>query len=211
MTDDDRAKFQRGADLLKEVQSGKLFDDYWVPIGEGLVAVRRTVMTALRLKKASGGYYNHAFGRLCHETAYADLQKVERANLLYCMEHSVDITEMRVGWTLSERASINHPTTMAKRLRDFLKRPIGEEPTEPRRNTSPMRLLKHKNEELTRANLDLAERLAATEQRDGSLFDLSLDTPEDIAQVIIGNVSLNKAKTIHQALGRALAADRPAG
>ena len=58
MTADDRAKFERGADLLKHVQAGKLFDDYWVPIGDGLLAVRRTVMAALHLKKARGGYYN---------------------------------------------------------------------------------------------------------------------------------------------------------
>ena len=131
--------------------------------------------------------------------------------MLYCTEHLADIVEMRAAWTPSKRALVNHPTTMAKRLRDFLKRPIGELPTVPRRNASPMTLLKHKNEELTRANLDLAERLAAAEQHDGSLFDLSRDTPEDIVQVIIGNVSMNKAKTIHEALGRALAAGRPAG
>ena len=45
MTTDDRDKFQRGAELLEQVQSGKLFEDYWAPIGEGLLAVRRTVMT----------------------------------------------------------------------------------------------------------------------------------------------------------------------
>jgi hypothetical protein len=48
MTDDDRAKFERGAELLKYMQAGKAFDDYWVPIGEGLLAVRRTVVNMLR-------------------------------------------------------------------------------------------------------------------------------------------------------------------
>ena len=143
------------------MQAGKAFDDYWVPIGDGLLAVRRTVMAALRLSKARGGYYNEAFGKLCAKTPYAEMHKVERSNLLYCMEHLPDL-EMRVGWTPTERAKINHPTSMAQRLREFLNRA----PTEaPRRNASPMALLKDKNEQLQRANLDLSERLASAEAR----------------------------------------------
>jgi hypothetical protein len=201
MTDDDQTKFQRGAELLKHVQAGKLFDDYWVPIGEGLSAVRRTVVTALRLKKASGGYYKWAFSRVCVETPYADIHSVDRANLLFCMEHLADITEMRVGWTPSERASINHPTSMTKRLREFLRRPIGDqigEEATPRRNASKMALLKDKNAELTRAKLDLEERLAAAEQHGGSRFDLSQDSADIIASVLTDPtvISAHKAKAI---------------
>jgi hypothetical protein len=122
MTSDDRAKFERGCKLLEHMQAGKAFDDYWVPIGDGLLAVRRTVMTMLRLTKARGGHYNDAFGKLCAKTPYSDMHKVERSNLLYCMEHLPDILEMRVGWTPTERAKINHPTSMAQRLREFLNR-----------------------------------------------------------------------------------------
>ena len=55
MTEEDRAKFERGAEKLKYMQRGQAFDDFWVPIGEGLLAVRRTVMHALRLTKARVG------------------------------------------------------------------------------------------------------------------------------------------------------------
>ena len=202
MTPDDRAKFERGADLLKYMQAGKAFDEYWVPIGEGLLAVRRTVMAALRLKTARGGYYNDAFGKMCVKTPYAEMHKVERSNLLYCMEHLPDILEMRVGWTPSERAKINHPTSMAQRLREFLNRA----PTEaPRRNVSPMALLRDKKEQLERANLDLAEQVAALEAREGagSLFDLALTSADEIAAVIVGH-GVAKARRIHQALGQAL-------
>ena len=217
MTDDDRAKFERGAKLLEYMQAGKGFDDYWVPIGEGLLAVRRTVMNMLRLKTARGGHYNDAFGRLCARTPYAEMHKVERSNLLYCVEHLADIIEMRAGWTPSERAKINHPTSMAQRLREFLNRAPGEAP---RRNVSPMALLKDRNEQLTRTNLDLAERVATLEASEdgGSLFDLRQTPPDQIATVIVANVSLGKARAIHHELGQAIAAapkpkppKRPAG
>jgi hypothetical protein len=217
MTSDDRAKFERGCELLLYMQAGKAFDDYWVPIGDGLLAVRRTVMTALSLSKARGGYYNEAFGKLCAKTPYADMHKVERSNLLYCMEHLPDILEMRAGWTPTERAKINHPTSMAQKLREFLNRA----PTEaPRRNASPMALLKDKNEQLQRTNLDLAERLASAEARDtaGSLFDLARDNVDDIARVIVSTVGVNKARSLHHSLGQAIASTpkppkpkRPAG
>jgi hypothetical protein len=126
------------------------------------------------------------------------MHKVERSNLLYCMEHLPDILEMRVGWTPTERAKINHPTSMAQRLREFLNRAPAEAP---RRNVSPMALLKDKNEQLQRVNLDLSERLASAEARDagGSLFDLKRDTAEDIARTIADTISEGKWKAIRKA------------
>ena len=143
MNDDDRVKFERGCEILSHLQAGKGFDDTWVPIGEGLLAIRRSVMTALRLTKAKGVYYNAAFGQTCARTPYAEMHKVTRSNLLYCMEHLPTILEMRVGWTPTERAKINHPDTMAKRLREFINRAPTDAPT--RRNVSPMALLKDRN------------------------------------------------------------------
>jgi hypothetical protein len=200
MTADDRAKFERGCDLLKYMQAGKAFDDYWVPIGEGLLAVRRTVMAALRLKRAHGGYYNDAFGKMCAKTPYAEMHKVERSNLLYCMEHLPDILEMRAGWTPTERAGVNHPTSMAKRLREFLHRAPVDPPL--KRNVSPMALLKDKNEQLMRTSLDQAERIASLEANadSGSLFDLKRDSADDIVVAIVSNVSAYKAEAIGKGL-----------
>lgn len=190
MTADDRAQFERGAALLKELQDGKPFDTHWVPIGRGLEAIRRTVMTALSLKKAKGGYYNDAFGKLCAKTPYAEMHKVSRSNLLYCMEHLPDIMEMRAGWTPTDRVKINHPDSIAKKLREFINR--APEDKERRANASPMALLREKNEKLTRTNLDLAEKLAHLETTDGSLFDLHQSTAEQIASVIVGELSKKK-------------------
>ena len=190
MTVDDRAKFERGAALLKELQDGKPFETHWVPLGEGLLAIRRTVMTALSLKKARGGHYNEAFGKLCSKTSYADLHKVSRSNLLYCMEHLADIVEMRAGWTPADRIKINHPDSLAKRLREFINR--APEDKERRTNASPMALLREKNEKLILTNLDLAEKVAHLETMDGSLFDLVQSSAEEIAVAIVGQLSTRK-------------------
>ncbi len=124
------------------------------------------------------------FAKLCAKTPYAEMHRVEGSNLLYCMEHLADIMEMRAGWTPSERAKINHPTSMAQRLRAFLNRA----PTEaPRRNVSPLALPRDKKEQLERANLDLAEQVAALQARDGqgSLFDLHRSNADEIAATIV--------------------------
>ena len=49
MNEDDRVKFERGCAMLKRLHDGNGFDDHWVPVGEGLLAVRRTVLAVLRL------------------------------------------------------------------------------------------------------------------------------------------------------------------
>ena len=212
LTGENQVKFERGAELLKHLQEGRSFDEYWLPIGEGLLAVRKHVMTVLCLVKASGGQYKRMFGRMCHETPYADMPSAERSHLLYCMEHEHDLTELRVGWTPSERASINHPTVIARYAGQFLKRPIGDHPIEvpPRRNASPIAVLKDKNIELARTIEDLNESLASAEQHnslsENSLFD---DAAEDIANAIITNVGIEKAKIIYQQLGLVLAAREP--
>ena len=116
MSDGDRAKFEAGAERLKELQEGRAFDD-WLVIGEGLMAARSTVMRVLRIKKPRGGYYNDAFGKLCKQTAYADMANDERSNLLYCMDNLAAIDKMRVDWTPAKRANVCHPDSMRKQLR----------------------------------------------------------------------------------------------
>jgi hypothetical protein len=94
-------------------------------------------------------------------------------------------------------------------LREFLARPPWAE--RPRRNASPMALLKDKVTTQTRTIADLEEKLAAAEQRDGSLFDLHQDRAEDIANVIVGTVP-GKAAAIAKAITAKLRERRaPAG
>ena len=70
MFGEDKAVFDRGMELLKEVP-GKMsmttgFD------GEGLLAVRKTVLRVLHLTEAIGGPYNQSFGRAIAGTPYAE-------------------------------------------------------------------------------------------------------------------------------------------
>ena len=133
----------------------------------------------------------------CAKTPYADMHKVERSNLLYCMEHLADIVEMRAGWTPSERAKRQPPDQHGEAAAGV---PQPRPGRGPRRNVSPMALLKDKNEQLTHANLDLAERLAAAEGRDGSLFDLKKDSGRAIGRSIAETIPEWKWKEVrHEA------------
>ena len=210
MTDDDRVKFERGADLLKHVQAGKLFDDYWVPIGDGLLAVRRTVMAALHLKKAPRRLLQRRVRQsLCAKRRMPTCTRSSAPICSTAWSTSPTLWKcVRAGRRANE-PSVNHPTSMAKRLQEFLNRAPGEAP---RRNVSPMALLKDKNEQLTRTNLDLAERLTAAEHRDGSLFDVKKDNGRDIGRVLAENMPEWKWKEVrHEAEAVYKARKRPAG
>jgi len=219
LTDDDRAKFDRGCEMLSHLQAGNGFDQHWVPVGDGLLAMRRTVMTALRVTKTTSGFYKAAFSRAVANTPYAEMKDGECSDLLYCMEHLADITEMRAVWTAADRAKINHPNSMRKRLREFLNRPRNETEA-PRRNSSWAAVLKDKVDQLTGINRDQAERIASLEANagDGSLFDLHRDSAEEIATAIVGELETRrggkpKAKAIAEAVLAKLAqrASRAAG
>jgi hypothetical protein len=178
MSESDRAKFERGAECLKRLQEGRAFDD-WVVIGEGLLAVRDTVMKVLRLKKPRGGYYNDAFGKICKQTAYADMPKDERSNLLYCMDNLATIEKMRADWTPSERANVCHPDSMRKRLRAFAGDPQASN-KEPRK--SAMATLK---EEYVSATAKIARLQEIVNQ--GSTFS-ARDTYKDLAQYLADRI-----------------------
>jgi hypothetical protein len=87
----------------------------------------------------------------------------------------------------------------------------------PRRKlkTSPVAILKSKHVELIHEIEHLKEQLAAAQHRDGSLFDLKQDKPEDIATAIVASVSETKARNIAKAIVDGIAAKRqqqkPAG
>ena len=195
MTKEDRAKFERGAELLGQLQTGRHFDDYWVPIGDGLLALRNAVMaSSSRFKRPQGGPYNKQFGQACVGTPYAHMKKVERSNLLFCMANLSRILEMRAEWEPSEKATINSPTGMAKRLREYLKVQSGESPR--LRNSSPFAVLKDKYETVVRQVAEVEERLAEAKQLDGSLFDLHQSTAGEIATSIVGELSTRKGGSI---------------
>jgi hypothetical protein len=204
MFGEDKEVFDRGAELLKEVQAGKQFDAYWLPIGEGLLTVRKTVLRILHIEKPDGGNYNHAFGRAIAGTPYAEMGKDERNKLLFCMEHRDDLVEMRVAWTPEERSKVCHPTTMAKRLREFAAAGLDYKPKAKKPKTSPA---KDKLAEKDRIIADLEERAAAAEVNVNPepLFNLAADPPSEITRKILATAGVDRVKDIIRALTEALA------
>jgi hypothetical protein len=60
--------------------------------------------------------------------------------------------------------------------------------------------LKRNLAERDREIAHLQDQLAASEARDGSLFDLKKDSAKDIADTIVSTISPNKAETIARAI-----------
>jgi hypothetical protein len=75
--------------------------------------------------------------------------------------------------------------------------------TEEKMKTSPMSILKRQVAEQNRKIADLEEQLAAAETRDGSLFDLRKDRPEDIGLTVASHIGPRRWGEIKQAVDAA--------
>jgi hypothetical protein len=177
-----------------------MFDAYWLPIGEGLLAVRKTVLRVLNMEEAGGGEYNHSFGRAIAGTPYELMEKTGRSALLFCMDHRDDLVEMRAAWTPEERTNVCHPKTMAKRLREFHSAGLDYKP-------KPKKPKKEEVKKKEAVIADLEERLAAAETNANPepLFNLATSPPTEIARILLANAGVDRVKAIYQALGEAIA------
>ena len=192
MSAEDLEKFERGKTMLRDIHAGKIFDTHWVPVGEGLLAVRRTVMKHLQVDDPNDGNYKTAFGDMCAGTPYADMPKVERSNLLFCMERLPAIFEMRAEWQLKDRIRINHPSSMANKLKEWLRQKKGEE-AKPKKNSSQLAVITEKYAKLKQDYAHIAEQLAAAEVSDGyANYNLMKDGPKEIAKTIVGNLAASR-------------------
>jgi hypothetical protein len=200
LSDNDKLSIDLGAEALASLQAGSGFDQ-WLIVGRGLATIRKVALALSGATEAKGGMYNYSFARLCAGTSYVHMEKNERSSLLYCMDHLDAITQLRLSWSPSERAKINHPSSMRTRLRQVLNQSNAPH----RSNASPTAILKDELEEAKRKNADLEERLAAAETE---AFDIAAPSeqfkPEDsaasIARRLIDQLGQDKAKSVAKAI-----------
>jgi hypothetical protein len=179
LSHDDRAKFEHGAEVLAHLQKGGAFDQ-WVVIGQGLIPVRDAILRLFRLSRPRGRLYAETFSKACRQTPYAHLDSDERSNLLYCVDNLATIEKMRAEWSPAERASVCHPDTMRKRLREYAGDPKASN-KEPRK--SPMAVLK---EQYVEATAKIARLQDVVDK--GSTFSAK-DTYGDLAQFLADRIT----------------------
>jgi hypothetical protein len=115
-------------------------------------------------------------------------------------DHRSEIESWRATLAESERARMNHPTTLRRRY-DAAHKVAAKDPNAPKKETS--------REALVRENEDLWAKIKKLERQveagDGSLFDLRRDSIESIVNVVAGNVPLGRFQSLQRAMTEKLA------
>jgi hypothetical protein len=199
----------------KHMGAGAHLDD-WLAYGPGLMLRRRMAMRMAFVNRPEGKGYVQAFAALMEADGLHTMDKTSITAVLWLHdnpEHITILREIRDTMTVGERARLNSPITARQRVEKILKvrKAAARAQTEGREGepeqtlrTSPMARLKDLNAEQAREIEHLKERLAAAEQRDGSLFDLRRDKIDDIATVIIKNAAPGRVQGLVRALQRQL-------
>lgn len=158
----------------------------WLDYAPGLRIRRQYAMKLNHKNEPKGRGYNETYGQLLRLDGFDIADKRLMASLTavtWLDDHIEILNEILASLSPGERARLNSPITARQRVTNHLKaRSGGEE--EKKLRSSPATLLKEKNTEQARQIADLEERLAAAEQRDGSLFDWDKDKTEDIASTM---------------------------
>jgi hypothetical protein len=124
-----------------------------------------------------------------------------RNHLLWAADHRSEIEAWRTSLSQSERAKMNHPTTLRRKY-DAAHKVAAKDPNTPKKETT--------REAMVRENEDLWAKVKKLERQveagDGSLFDLRRDSIESIVDAIAGNVPLGRFESLQRAMTKKLAA-----
>lgn len=177
----------------------------WTYLAQGFEVGRNKAMRETHTNQPIGRGYNEAFGRWMNARPWArGIDKATRNHLLWIADHLVEIEAWRETLAANQRDKWNHPTTVKKAYEAAMKHKVAQEKGETVR--SPMAEIK--------ASLIQAQEEAHKWQRraeeGGSLFDLRRDTAQDIARVLVKQLSPAKAEQIARAIRQELKQQKPA-
>jgi hypothetical protein len=218
LTPSEREVLEEDKKRWKRLGTGAHLDE-WLAFGPGIAIRRRLAMRLAFTNRPEGKAYIKAYNELLHADGF-DIKDAKLMSSLTAVQWLQDdaerlniLREIRETMTPGERSRLNSPISAKQRVLAVLQARHGG--TEEKLKTSPVAILKAKHVELTHEIEHLKEQLAAVEHRDGSLFDLKHDKPEDIATTIVASVSETKARNIAKAITDGIAAKRqqrkPAG
>jgi len=176
--------------------------DCWVTIG-------RAVVRARKIAKEIGGA--KTFMRLIEQQGLgAVVNKATASRLEIIMQSLPEVTKWHESLTQGQQIAWAAPTTIMKHCPVFRTKPKpndddADKPFKPVDLNRAVESVVHHLAENNDADLrqSVIERIAGPQRQDGDLFKPS-DTAEDIATVLVGMFSKNKAETIARAILRLL-------
>jgi hypothetical protein len=112
VTRPDRVEGVRQA--IGRLLKGRSWDD-WCEIGRYVVELRTEAMRRTKTNNPEGQAYRDEFTALLRQHGIKDflkLDKTQRSRLFTCMDHIVEIEELRAALPVSKRQKLNHPKSM---------------------------------------------------------------------------------------------------
>ncbi len=198
-----REVYARARDAIDRVERDEQWH-VWLMIGEGLVQARRDAMTRAHTDNVHAQRYRDAMSAILREEGLDDPKdypkdkksnKVTadpslRSRLLEVMDNLPDIERWRMTLTVHERANWNYPKTVLQRWRKAtaVPKPKPDDGEETEARPSYKTALAAAETEIT----VLRQRLKS----EGSLFNIHMDTPKQIARAVVGNVAPTRAENI---------------
>jgi hypothetical protein len=180
----------------------------WLAFAPGLSIRRQRAMRIANTNKPEGRQYAGAFHELLRRDGLDTMSSASISAVLWLSDRPERMQMLRQileEISPGERARLNSPITARQRVDSRLKAPGMEM----RRKSSTAGF----KERLAEKDRTIAELQAKLGKRDGSLFDLTHDTPKDIGGAIVRNVTAGKAKAISDAINTHLKqrSSKPAG
>jgi hypothetical protein len=199
-TDSEARKEALAAEADDRIKRGAHWED-WMFIADGFAVGRAKAMRRAATNQPVGSAYNRACSDWMAERPWAkNTDKATRNHLLWAADHRSEIESWRATLAESERAKMNHPTTLRRRYDAAHKVAVANEA--PKKETG--------REALVRETEDLWTKIKKLEHRvesgDGSLFDLRRDSIEEIVNTIAGTVPLGRFESLQRAMTKKLSA-----
>ena len=167
------------------------WEDFMI-IAEALDVGRTDVMRDLHTNQPTGRRYEKAMGEWLVANGFKDIDKGARCRLLECLHHREQIERWRALLTDSERFKLNHPDAVLRKWKAATAIPDPDAAPKP----SPYAQLKDAHAQLIQEHHCLQKKI---ETADGDLWTPE-DTADDIANVMLCELSRNKAERVARAI-----------
>jgi hypothetical protein len=210
LTASQRTVLAEDCERWKRLGAWQHLDD-WLAFGPGLMIRRTLAMRIVFVNKPEGRGYAEAFGQLMKQDGLDTMDKYTISAVLWLHDDPERMTllrEIRDSMTAGERSRLNSPISARQRVEKVLKARNGNGEAAP---SSPVTRYKQRIAEQDREIAALKDRLARA-QGNGSLFDLKLDTVDNIAAAIVEHLAPTRSENIANAIKAKLKAKvKPAG